>query len=76
MKRYGNLYPQIVEFENIYLAARKAEKGKRFRDNVLEFNYNLETQLLRIQQELIDKTYEPGNYRTFHLRDIKIGVRC
>ena len=71
MKRYGNLYPQIVEFENIYLAARKAKKGKRFRDNVLEFNYNLETQLLRIQQELIDKTYEPGNYRTFHLRDIK-----
>ena len=44
MKRYGNLYPQIVEFENIYLAARKAKKGKRFRDNVLEFNYNLETQ--------------------------------
>ena len=71
MKRYGNLYPQIVEFENIYLAARKAKKGKRFRDNVLEFNYNLETQLLKIQQELIDKTYQPGNYRTFHLRDIK-----
>ena len=29
MKRYGNLYPQIVEFENIYLAARKAKKGIR-----------------------------------------------
>ena len=24
-----------------------------------------------ILQQLIDKTYEPGNYRTFHLRDIK-----
>ncbi len=71
MKRYGNLYPQIVEFENIYLAARKAQKGKRFRDNVLEFNYNLGTELLKIQQELRDKTYQPGSYRTFHLRDIK-----
>ena len=39
MKRYGNLYPQIVEFDNIYLAARKAQKGKRFRENVLQL-YN------------------------------------
>ncbi len=71
MKRYGNLYPQIIEFENIYLAARKAQKGKRFQENVLKFNYNLETELLKIQQELTNKTYHPRSYRTFHLRDIK-----
>lgn len=71
MKRYGNLYPQIIEFKNIYLAALKAQKGKRFRDNVLQFNYNLGTELLKIQQELRDKTYQPGSYRTFHIRDIK-----
>ena len=50
MKRYGNLYPQIIEFNNIYLAARKAQKGKRFRENVLKFNYNLGTELLKIQR--------------------------
>lgn len=71
MKRYGNLYPQIIDFDNIYLAAKKAQKGKRFQHNVLQFNYNLETELLKIQQELKDKTYQPGTYRTFHLRDIK-----
>jgi retron-type reverse transcriptase len=71
MKRYGNLYPQIVEFDNLYLSARKAQKGKRFRPNVLEFNYNLETELFTLQKELINKTYQPGKYRTFHLRDIK-----
>ena len=38
MKRYGNLYTQIVEFENILASAKKAQKGKRFRYNVLEFN--------------------------------------
>ena len=54
MKRYGNLYPQIIEFKNIYLAARKAQKGKHFRDNVLQFNYNLGTEILKIQQELRD----------------------
>jgi retron-type reverse transcriptase len=71
MKRYGNLYPQIIDFDNLYLSARKAQKGKRFRENVLQFNYNLGTELLKIQQELKDKTYQPGSYRTFYLRDIK-----
>lgn len=71
MKRYGNLYPHIINFKNIYLATRKAQKGKRFRDNVLQFNYNLASEILTIHQELKDKTYQPGEYRTFHLRDIK-----
>jgi hypothetical protein len=26
MKRYGNLYPQIVEFENILASAKKARR--------------------------------------------------
>ena len=26
---YGNLYPQIINFENILLASRQAQKGKR-----------------------------------------------
>ncbi|OUL23959.1 RNA-dependent DNA polymerase [Nostoc sp. RF31YmG] len=67
MKRYGNLYPEIINFENILLASRQAQKGKRFRDNVLDFNYHLETELIRLQQQLTDKTYQPGAYRTFHL---------
>ncbi|MCC5618082.1 RNA-directed DNA polymerase [Nostoc sp. CHAB 5836] len=71
MKRYGNLYPEIINFENILLASRQAQKGKRFRDNVLEFNYNLETELIRLQQKLTDKIYQPGAYRTFHLTNPK-----
>lgn len=49
MKRYGNLYREIIEFENILLAARKAHKCKRFREQFLPFNYNLETELIKIQ---------------------------
>ncbi|QFS51276.1 RNA-directed DNA polymerase [Nostoc sphaeroides] len=67
MKRYGNLYPEIINFKNILLASRQAQKGKRFRDNVLDFNYHLETELIRLQKQLTDKTYQPGAYRTFHL---------
>lgn len=71
MKRYGNLYPQIIKFENIFLAARKAQKGKRFQNNVLAFNHNLEQELIKIQQELTEKTYQPGAYRTFYIQEPK-----
>ena len=71
LKRYGNLYPQVIEFENILLAARKAQKGKRFRENVLAFNYNLEEELVKLQRELATKTYQPGAYRTFYIKEPK-----
>lgn len=70
MKRHGNLYPQILELENLLIAAKKAQKGKRFRDNVLAFNYNLEEELIKIQTELAYKTYQTGAYKTFYINDI------
>ncbi len=71
MKRYGNLWPQIIDFENLLIATRKAQRGKRFRNNVLAFNYNLEQELFQIQSELQHHTYRPGDYRTFQILDPK-----
>ena len=71
MKRFSNLWHRIIDFENLLLAARKAQKGKRFRDNVLAFNYNLEKELVQLQAELESKSYSPGSYRTFHIQDPK-----
>ncbi|MEM1369009.1 MAG: RNA-directed DNA polymerase [Cyanobacteria bacterium P01_H01_bin.15] len=71
MKTHGSLYPQIITFENIYLAAKKAQKGKRYRQSVLGFNYRLENELVSLQQELTQQTYQPGNYRTFLIREPK-----
>ncbi|MEP0921231.1 RNA-directed DNA polymerase [Leptolyngbya sp. ST-U4] len=71
MKRYGNLWSQVVSFENLLQASRQAQRGKRYRPNVLEFNYNLEQELFRLQSELHQKTYTPGGYRTFRIRDPK-----
>jgi RNA-directed DNA polymerase len=71
MKRLGNLWPQIVEFDNLYIASRQAQKGKRFRENVLTFNYALESEIFTLQSELIKQSYQPGAYRTFEIRDPK-----
>jgi retron-type reverse transcriptase len=71
MKRCGDLWPDIISFPNLLAAAQQAQKGKRFRDNVLAFNYTLETQLFQLQQELTTKTYRPGPYRTFEIMEPK-----
>lgn len=71
MKRYGNLWPQIVDFENLLLAARLAQKGKRFRADVLAFNYRLEDELYCLQSELIQHAYQPGEYSSFRIYDPK-----
>lgn len=71
MKRAGNLFPRIIAFENILLAARKAQRCKRYRDDVLAFNYALEPNLARLQAELASKTYQPGPYKTFVIYEPK-----
>lgn len=71
MKRYGNLYPQIVDFENLLIASRKAQKGKRYRDNVLRFNFNLENELIELKSSLVNKTYHPKAYKTFYIKEPK-----
>ncbi|MCU0568008.1 MAG: RNA-directed DNA polymerase [Oculatellaceae cyanobacterium Prado106] len=71
MKRHGNLWPRIIDFENLLKSARQAQRGKRFRPNVLHFNYNLERCLLQLQYELKTQTYRPGEYRTFQIFEPK-----
>ena len=71
MQRYGNLWSQIIAFENLLQAARQAQRGKRFRSSVLAFNYNLEAELHQIYHDLSTQTYTPGAYHTFEIRDPK-----
>ena len=52
MKTYKHLYPQICAFENLYLAYRKARKGKRVRANPAAFERVQEDELLALQDEL------------------------
>jgi hypothetical protein len=71
MKRYGDLGQQIVSFENLLLAARQAQRGKRFRDNVLAFNYNLEQELQQLQQAFADPDLSSWCLQDLEIRDPK-----
>ncbi len=71
MKTYRNLYPQVWAFENLYLAYRKARKGKRGREPAATFEFDWEVNLLQLQQELTTKTYQPGPYHSFYIHEPK-----
>jgi retron-type reverse transcriptase len=72
MKCYGGLFERIVSFENLLLAAKKAWRGKRHKGSVAAFYFNLESELIQLQQELISDTYQPQPYRQFEICEPKI----
>jgi len=71
MKTYNNLYSKIYSLNNIYLAYLKARRNKRYKKQILEFNYNLEENLYKIHEELKNKTYKHGEYYHFIIKDSK-----
>jgi len=71
MKTYKNLFPKIISFENLFLAANKAAKGKRDKPNVLLFFLKLEENLYRLQDYLAARDYHTGGYNTFRIYDPK-----
>ena len=71
MKTYRNLYTQIYTWDNLYRAYRKARKGKRSRPPAATFEFNQEANLLRLQRELLAKSYRPGSYYSFYIHEPK-----
>jgi len=71
LKRTGNLWPALISFENLHLAARLTLKGKRTTAGACLFHTELEHNLLCLQRELVAERYVPGGYRTFWINDPK-----
>ena len=64
MKRYGNLWERVIGWDNLVLAAHKAHKGKRGKGCVQRFEFHLEAELLKLQNELTNGYYVPGDFTT------------
>lgn len=71
MRRIGNLWGSLCSFENLLLAYRKARRGKGGSAAVQHFALNLESQLLILQRELLEGSYQPGEYRLFTIYERK-----
>lgn len=71
MKRYGNLFDEICSFDNLMLAFRMARKTRRKREEVMRFEFDLEHNILELQEELLNGTYRTGKYVKFFVYDPK-----
>jgi len=71
MKRYGNLWDKLISWENLVLASRKAQRGKRSKHCVQRFNFDQERQLLHLQKDLQEGTYRPGKFTTHWIYEPK-----
>lgn len=70
-RKYYHLWSEVVNFSNLLRAFRRAAKGKRSKAQVAAFEFNLESQLLKLKADLEGGDYQPGNYASFLIHDPK-----
>ena len=52
MKRHNHLFEKILAFDNLLLATKKAQKGKRNNQSTAAFHFRLEENILTLKSEL------------------------
>jgi retron-type reverse transcriptase len=70
-KRHNDLFRSIANFGALRAAARRAVRGKRRKPGAGAFFANLERELLRLERELRDGTWQPGRYVEIRVREPK-----
>jgi len=71
MKTYNKLYEKLYSKDNLISAFKKARKGKRKKDYVINFESDLDKNIRLLQKELKLKIYRPHKLRKFIIRDPK-----
>lgn len=69
MKRYNDIFPKIVDMENLKEAFKNAKKGKSHYHEVKMVEKDPDFYLSEIQQMLINGTYKTSKYETFIKND-------
>lgn len=62
MKRYGNLWHQITDLENIKFAHKQARRGKSFYSEVKMIDADIDHYAKEIQSALIGKSFRTSKY--------------
>jgi len=76
MRRQGRLIEEILDFNNLYKAFYKAQKGKAFDQGVLAYRTHLYDNLQLLRQQIGSGAIETGNYHYFTVYDPKKRLIC
>jgi len=75
MKRYGNLYEQVYDIENIRLAHKNARRGKRHYSEVKMIDANPDKYFNQIYKMLKEKTFKNSKYTVINRKTDNGKVR-
>lgn len=67
MKRYNNLYNEIINIENLKLADEKARKGKNKQYGIIKHLEHEEENIIRLNKILVDKDFTTSKYNIFKI---------
>jgi len=70
-KRVFNLWTDITSFEQLRSSTKLAQKGIRLNRSALSFLVEVDSNIIDLQQELFNRTYQPQPYTEFMLLDPK-----
>ncbi len=71
MKYYTTSYKNIISIENLLSAYKEFRIGKNKKKDVIEFEFNLMTNLINLHNDLKSKTYTHNKYINFKINDPK-----
>ncbi len=71
MKYYTTSYEEIISLENLLLAYKEFKVGKSKKLDVLDFEFNLMTNLIDLHNDLKNKSYRHSLYTHFKINDPK-----
>lgn len=69
--RTCHIFNNIISVENLLNAWREFLRGKRKRKDVAIFSLNLTDNIINLHNELLQKSYQHGDYQAFKINDPK-----
>src|SRR3989344_8390887 len=72
MKSHTDIFEKIISPENLFLAWGEFSKGKKQREDVQQFEFELEQHIFQLHRDLKLKKYKHGPYKNFYIRDPKV----
>lgn len=70
-KSIKKVFYEKITFEKLLQAHNRAKKGKTFKEEILKFEVDLETNIINIINEIKNGSYKIGNYKTFIIYEPK-----
>lgn len=71
MKQYTRIYKDTITLENLLQSWQEFLRGKRHREDVIQFGLNLADNISSLQKDLAEKTYIHNRYYAFNISDPK-----